>query len=121
MSISSQTWAPTCHNSPHTFPTSALSCRRVSTIFLPVTFASAASILSDDGGIEVVYRTADEIEAAMLANNLPMLERVFKLPYVDECEAWPNGPYGDQVDASSGAFNRLAQRIKFDSSYSWVA
>jgi predicted phage terminase large subunit-like protein len=42
-------------------------------------------------------------------------------PYVDECEAWPNGPYGDQIDASSGAFNRLAQRIKFDSSYSWVA
>jgi predicted phage terminase large subunit-like protein len=42
-------------------------------------------------------------------------------PYVDECEAWPNGAYGDQVDASSGAFNRLAQRIKFDSSYSWVA
>jgi hypothetical protein len=34
----------------------------------------------DDGGIEVVYRTADEIEAAMQANNLPMLERVFKLP-----------------------------------------
>jgi hypothetical protein len=33
-----------------------------------------------DGGIEVVYRTADEIEKALRSNNLPMLERAFKLP-----------------------------------------
>jgi predicted phage terminase large subunit-like protein len=41
--------------------------------------------------------------------------------YIREAEAFPRGTYDDQIDASSGAFNRLAQRIKFDSSYSWVA
>jgi hypothetical protein len=33
-----------------------------------------------DGGIEVVYRTPEEIENALRSQNLPMLERVFKLP-----------------------------------------
>ena len=33
-----------------------------------------------DGGIEVVYRTPEEIETALRSQNLPMLERVFELP-----------------------------------------
>ena len=33
-----------------------------------------------DGGIELVYRSADDIEAALKARNLPLLQRVFKLP-----------------------------------------
>ena len=40
--------------------------------------------------------------------------------FVREAEAFPNGKYDDQIDGCSGAFNRLAQRLKFDSSLSSV-
>jgi phage terminase large subunit-like protein len=30
--------------------------------------------------------------------------------YIDEAEAWPNGKYRDQIDASSGAFNRMTSK-----------
>jgi predicted phage terminase large subunit-like protein len=40
--------------------------------------------------------------------------------FVREAEAFPNGKYDDQIDGCSGAFNRLAQRLKFDSSFRWV-
>jgi hypothetical protein len=33
-----------------------------------------------DGGVELVYRTPEEIEEAIRAQNMPMLQRVFKLP-----------------------------------------
>ena len=39
--------------------------------------------------------------------------------FLHEYEAWPNSQYKDQVDAAAGAFNRLAQRKKFDYTY-WV-
>jgi hypothetical protein len=35
---------------------------------------------SGDGGIEVVYRSAEDIEAALKARNLPPLKHVFQLP-----------------------------------------
>jgi predicted phage terminase large subunit-like protein len=35
----------------------------------------------------------------------------------DECEAWPNAKYLDQVDAAAGAFNHLASATTYDSTY----
>ena len=35
----------------------------------------------------------------------------------DECEAWPNAKYVDQVDAAAGAFNHLVAATSYDSTY----
>jgi len=35
-------------------------------------------------------------------------------------ENFPAGKFADQVDASSGAFNKLASKYRYDSSLSWV-
>lgn len=40
---------------------------------------------------------------------------------VHNCEAWPAGKWKDQVDASSGAFNRLATSTEYITDYrKWV-
>jgi phage terminase large subunit-like protein len=36
---------------------------------------------------------------------------------LDEAEAWPASKYKDQIDACSGAFNRLAQGYGYDTTY----
>jgi predicted phage terminase large subunit-like protein len=59
--------------------------------------------------------------AAMVQNNgVLMIAGTWCQEFLHECEAFPNGKYDDQIDACSGGFNRLAQRLKFDSSFSWV-
>jgi predicted phage terminase large subunit-like protein len=59
--------------------------------------------------------------AAMVQNDQVVLIAGFWVQdFLHECEAWPNSQYKDQVDAAAGAFNRLAQRKKFDYTYSWV-
>ena len=37
--------------------------------------------------------------------------------FLDEAEAWPASKYKDQIDACSGAFNRLAQGYGYDFTY----
>jgi predicted phage terminase large subunit-like protein len=37
--------------------------------------------------------------------------------FLDECETWPNGKYEDQVDAAAGAFNRLIEPFRYDTTY----
>src|SRR3974390_2321822 len=37
--------------------------------------------------------------------------------FLDEAEAWPASKYKDQIDACSGAFNRLAQGYGYDTTY----
>jgi phage terminase large subunit-like protein len=41
--------------------------------------------------------------------------------YLDEHESFPSGRYKDQVDASSGAFNKIASKYRYDSTLSWVS
>ena len=41
--------------------------------------------------------------------------------YLDEHETFPAGKYMDQVDASSGAFNKIASKYRYDSSLQWVS
>jgi hypothetical protein len=43
-----------------------------------------------DGGIEVVYRTPEEIETALRSQNLPMLERVIDLENPPTIDVTPN-------------------------------
>ena len=41
--------------------------------------------------------------------------------FLQEHEEYPYGKYLDQVDATAGAFNKLAEMIgKYDSSLAWV-
>jgi predicted phage terminase large subunit-like protein len=59
--------------------------------------------------------------AAMVQNGqVLMIAGTWCQDFLREAEQFPNGKYDDQIDACSGGFNRLAQRLKFDSSYAWV-
>jgi predicted phage terminase large subunit-like protein len=59
--------------------------------------------------------------AAMVQNSgVLLIAGSWVQEFVREAEAFPNGKYDDQIDGCSGAFNRLAQRLKFDSSFRWV-
>ena len=47
--------------------------------------------------------------------------REWNSDFLDEHEQFPFGKYVDQVDATAGAFNKLAEQIgSYDSSLSWV-
>jgi predicted phage terminase large subunit-like protein len=37
--------------------------------------------------------------------------------FLNEAESWPDGKYTDQIDAASGAFNRLSKGYGYDSTY----
>ena len=40
--------------------------------------------------------------------------------YLDEHGALSGGKYKDQVDASTGAFNKIASKYRYDSTLAWV-
>lgn len=46
--------------------------------------------------------------AQMQAGNVKLVKGLWNQTYIDELTAIPNGTYKDQMDASSGGFNRLA-------------
>jgi predicted phage terminase large subunit-like protein len=37
--------------------------------------------------------------------------------FLDECEAWPNAKFKDQVDAAAGAFNKLVASTSYNTNY----
>jgi predicted phage terminase large subunit-like protein len=51
---------------------------------------------------------ADPYAAQAGAGNVDLLAGAWNEPYLEELAAFPNGRYKDQVDSSSGAFNKLA-------------
>ncbi len=51
---------------------------------------------------------AQPFEAQCEARNVILLNRAWTGPYLDELCEFPNGKYMDQVDASAGAFTKLA-------------
>jgi predicted phage terminase large subunit-like protein len=51
---------------------------------------------------------ADPFAAQWQAGNVRLVAGAWNKAYLDEMEAAPHGKYKDQMDASSGAFNRLA-------------
>lgn len=51
---------------------------------------------------------AQPLAAQAEAGNVKLVRGDWNAEYLDELEAFPGGEFSDQVDASSGAFNRLA-------------
>jgi predicted phage terminase large subunit-like protein len=51
---------------------------------------------------------ADPLAAQWQAGNIKLVRGKWNKAYLDEMESFPSGTHDDQVDASSGAFNKLA-------------
>jgi len=54
---------------------------------------------------------AQPLAAQCEAGNVRLLRGAWNAAYIDELTSFPFGANDDQVDASSGAFNKLAQRL----------
>jgi predicted phage terminase large subunit-like protein len=63
---------------------------------------------------------AEPFAAQWQAGNLRLVSARWNRDYLNEHEFFPNGKYKDQVDASSGAFNRIASKYRYDATLSWV-
>jgi predicted phage terminase large subunit-like protein len=64
---------------------------------------------------------ADPFAAQWQAGNVRIVAANWNRDYLDEHEHFPAGKFADQVDASSGAFNKLASKYRYDSTLSWVS
>jgi predicted phage terminase large subunit-like protein len=63
---------------------------------------------------------ADPFAAQWQAGNVRLVSAPWNKNYLDEHEHFPAGKYKDQVDASTGAFNKIASKYRYDSTLSWV-
>jgi predicted phage terminase large subunit-like protein len=64
---------------------------------------------------------ADPFSAQWQAGNIRLVTALWNRAYLDEHEHFPVGKYMDQVDASSGAFNKIASKYRYPSSMDWVS
>lgn len=64
---------------------------------------------------------ADPFAAQWQAGNIRLVAAQWNREYLDEHEHFPAGKYKDQVDASSGAFNKIASKYRYPSDMSWVS
>ena len=64
---------------------------------------------------------ADPFAAQWQAGNVRLVSAPWNRDYLDEHEHFPAGKYKDQVDASSGAFNKIASKYRYDSTLAWVS
>jgi predicted phage terminase large subunit-like protein len=64
---------------------------------------------------------AEPFAAQWQAGNVRLVAADWNRNYLDEHEHFPAGKYKDQVDASAGAFNRIASKYRYDSSLRWVS
>ena len=77
---------------------------------------SAETSIRDLAGYDVHAETvtgpkevrAGPFAAQAQAGNVRLLHGPWNMAYLDELTLFPRGPYSDQVDGSSGAFNKLA-------------
>ena len=64
---------------------------------------------------------AEPFAAQVQGGNVSVLAAEWNRTYFDELEQFPSGKYKDQVDASSGAFNKLTiSDSRYDSSMMWT-
>lgn len=64
---------------------------------------------------------AEPFAAQVQAGNVTILDGKWNQAYIDELEMFPASKYKDQVDASSGAFAKVAGKTyKYDASMEWV-
>lgn len=63
---------------------------------------------------------ADPFAAQWQAGNVRLVAGPWNRDYLDEHEHFPAGKYKDQVDASTGAFNKIASKYRYDGTMAWV-
>jgi predicted phage terminase large subunit-like protein len=63
---------------------------------------------------------AEPFAAQVQAGNVSILAADWSRAFLEELEQFPSGKYKDQVDASSGAFNKLTLGPQYDDSMSWI-
>jgi predicted phage terminase large subunit-like protein len=63
---------------------------------------------------------AQPYAAQVQAGNVALARGAWNREFLDEHEAFPAGKYKDQVDAASGAFNKIVSGSTYDISLSWV-
>lgn len=63
---------------------------------------------------------ADPFAAQWQAGNVRLVLGDWNRDYLDEHEHFPVGKYKDQVDASTGAFNKIASKYRYPSTMDWV-
>lgn len=62
---------------------------------------------------------AEPFAAQVQGGNVWLIDGDWVTPFLEECEAWPNGKYKDQIDAAAGAFNKLTTS-SYLTDLSWV-
>ena len=64
---------------------------------------------------------AEPFAAQWQSGNIKLVNGSFAKAFLDEAEVFPVGKYKDQIDASSGAFNKLAGRYNgYPDSVAWI-
>lgn len=64
---------------------------------------------------------ADPFAAQWQAGNVKLVAGAWTRDYLDEHEQFPTSKFKDQVDASSGAFNKLANKYRYPDTLDWVS
>jgi predicted phage terminase large subunit-like protein len=80
-------------------------------------FSVMADKVSGQGSKEI---RAEPFAAQVQGGNVMLKAAAWNRPYMEELETFPSGKYKDQVDASSGAFNKLALTSNYNWSGSWI-
>jgi predicted phage terminase large subunit-like protein len=63
---------------------------------------------------------AEPYAAQVQAGNVMLARGAWNRDFIDEHEAFPAGRYKDQVDAASGAFNKINSARRYDTTLAWV-
>ena len=64
---------------------------------------------------------ADPFAAQWQAGNVRIVAAPWNWAYLNEMETAPAGKYVDQMDASTGAFNKIASKYRYPADMSWVS
>jgi predicted phage terminase large subunit-like protein len=80
-------------------------------------FAAFADKVSGQGNKEA---RAEPYAAQVQGGNVFICQGAWNRQYFQELEEFPQGKYRDQVDASSGAFNKIALGSTWDPSMKWT-
>jgi predicted phage terminase large subunit-like protein len=80
-------------------------------------FSVQADRVSGQGSKET---RAEPFAAQVQGGNVALKAAAWNRDFMDELESFPSGKFKDQVDAASGAFNKLALTSNYNWSGSWI-
>jgi predicted phage terminase large subunit-like protein len=63
---------------------------------------------------------AEPFAAYVESGNVSMIRAAWNKPFIDEMRLFPNGKYKDQIDAASGAYNKLTLGIRSTGWLDWI-